>query len=86
MLMELPRTVWSEKKEIWEDEPLFINPFLLVAIEKDVEDAKCCLVIMSGGYEYYIKYSHTQMRKKIESFLKENVLSKIYKEMKDQQN
>jgi hypothetical protein len=86
MLMELPRTVWNDKKENWEDEALFINPFHLVAIEKDPQDAKCCIIIMTSGVQYYIKHTRLTLRKKIESYLKENVLSKIYKEMKDQQN
>lgn len=86
MLMELPSIKWDEKKKDWEDEPLFINPFHLVAIEKDPDDSRCCKICMLNGSDYFIKHSRLVMRKKIDQYLKENVLSKIYSQMKDQQN
>jgi hypothetical protein len=86
MFLELPRTRYDEKKDIWVDEPLFINPFHIIAIERDPGDAKCSIVSCVGNYEYYIRHTRHACRKKVEAFLSENVLSKIYKEMKDQQN
>jgi hypothetical protein len=86
MFLELPRTKWNDKKEAWEDEVLLINPFHVIAIEKDVQDARCSLLVMVGGVDYYIKHSPKGLRKKIDDFIKENVLSKMYKDIKDQSN
>jgi hypothetical protein len=86
MFIELPRTRWEQKKDTWVDEPVFINPFQIVSIEVDPQDAKCSIIYCVGGLEYYIKHTRGVLRKKVEAFLNENVLSKIYKEIKDQQN
>lgn len=87
MFLELPVTKWDTDKREWVNEKIFINPMHIISIELDPEDKRGCKAICVDNVEYWvIHHTRQQLKKKVEEFLKENVLNNIYKQSKDQQN
>ncbi|RYZ63027.1 MAG: hypothetical protein EOO14_00320 [Chitinophagaceae bacterium] len=86
MFIKLPNTKYNSRKKEWIDGWVLLNPFQIISIEKDDEDAKCCVVLCVSDVTYYIKLSPGVMQKRVQDFMEENVLTKIYSQQKDQQN
>jgi hypothetical protein len=89
MFLELPAITFPDYEE--DDEKTFspqrfdvlLNPIHVIAIEPDTKNS--CFVIMTGEVSYKITMSRTKTKNAIEDFVKQNILSKFYKEIKDQQ-
>ena len=62
---------------------LSVNPMHIMAIEPI--DKKSCFVVIETGIYYSILLSRAKVLEMIENWKKDNVLTKIYKDIKDQQ-
>jgi hypothetical protein len=81
MFLELPAIVIDEETDQIREFTVDINPFHVISIESLSKQR--CLVLLPGELYYEITMSRTKLRKLIAEYVKENVLSKIYKELKD---
>jgi hypothetical protein len=89
MFLELPAITFPDYDE---DEKTFspqrfevlINPINILSIEPDSKNT--CYVIMTGDVSYKITMSRAKTKNAIEDFVKQNILSKFYKDLKDKQN
>jgi hypothetical protein len=79
MFMELPALMDDEETISKVD----INPFHITSMEP--MGSGRCILTMINGYEWHIALPRGKLRKLVSDFVKENVLSKIYKQMKDDQ-
>lgn len=59
---------------------VLLNPIHIIAIEPDSKNT--CFVIMTGEVSYKITMSMTKTESAIEEFSRENILTKIYKDIK----
>jgi hypothetical protein len=84
MFLELPAILEDPDSEELKDIDIDINPFHIISIEPF--ERKHCVVTLIGGNEWEIRMTRGKLRKLVSDFMKENILSKIYKDLKDQQN
>ena len=85
MFLKLPAITFQDYDE---DDKIFVpakfnvllNPIHIIAIEPDSKNT--CFVIMTGEVSYKITMSMTKTENAIEEFSRENILTKIYKDIK----
>jgi hypothetical protein len=85
MFLEIPVLICDEEGEKDYEVNVDINPFHVVAIEPYLENKKHCIVTLVNS-EYEVRMTRRALKKVVSDFVKENVLSKIYKGMKDDQS
>jgi hypothetical protein len=85
MFLEIPVLLYYEDSENTYEADVDINPFHVVSIEPYSENKKHCLVILQST-DYEVRMTRTALKKVVADFVKENILSKIYKSMKDDQS
>jgi hypothetical protein len=83
MFLELPALLVDDDDET-KQVTIDINPFHIISIEPF--EKKHCIVTLIGGNEWEIPISRVKVKKMVSDFMKENILSKIYKDIQDQQN
>lgn len=82
MFLEIPVRMVDEETEKEFDDVVDINPFRIVAIER-CDRKGHCVVSMTGDIYYEVRMNRRELKAKIKHFVEDNVLQRIYKEMKD---
>ena len=85
MFLEIPVLITNEEEEKDYEMNVDINPFHVVSIEPYLENKKHCIVILINA-DYEVRMTRKALKKVVSDFVRENVLSKIYKGMKDDQS
>ena len=83
MFLEVPVLLWDEEKDDDVEVTMYINPMHVISIEP-INRANC-YAVMTGEIYYQIPISRKKLKILIEDFIKENILSKLYKDIKDQE-
>lgn len=86
MFLELPITRWNENLRANEDISISINPFQIVSIEPSEDDPDYSILWMTNGGTIEVNLQKKVVNARIKNFIRENVLQKIYKEMRSGQN
>lgn len=89
MFLELPAITFLQEDE---DESTFtpsrfevyINPIHVISIEPDTRNT--CFIVMTMDVSYKITLSRAKLKVLLEDFIKQNILTKIYKDIKEQGN
>lgn len=86
MFLILPILAYDDDTDDWtKEETIDVNPMKIVAIEKSYIKG-CSTIFLDGGIEYTVRLTRAQIRTRVNRWLKDNVLAKIYKDIKDQSN
>jgi hypothetical protein len=83
MFLEIPAILWDEETDDDIETVLDINPIHVIAIEPI--SRKACYVVMTSEIYYYVPLSKKKLNLLISEFVKQNILSKLYKDIKDQE-
>jgi hypothetical protein len=85
MFLEIPAMLLINEEESDErvEELILINPMHVVSIEP--KDRGNCNLLMVGDLFYPVPMSKTKLNKLISEFIKENILTKLYKDIKDKE-
>jgi uncharacterized protein YlzI (FlbEa/FlbD family) len=89
MFLLLPIIKYDDEVEDWTgpNESIDINPMHIATMESPEKKFKgCCVLTMITGTEYLVRLSRPQMRNRVKQWMNDNVLSKFYKDIKDQSN
>jgi hypothetical protein len=84
MFLEIPAMLLvDDESDDRVQEMILINPIHVVAIEP--KDKKNCHLMMVGDLFYPVPMSKNKLSILISEFVKQNILSKLYKDIKDQE-
>jgi len=83
MFLEIPIIIENEDTDEAKELTIDINPFHVLSIEPCPENKRHSLVNLGIDLQYEVCMTRKQLKKVISDFVKENVLSKLYKEIKD---
>jgi hypothetical protein len=85
MFLEIPAMLLIDEENSDErvEEKILINPMHVVSIEP--KDRKNCNLVMVGDLFYPVPMSKSKLAELIKEFVKQNVLTKLYKDIKDEQ-
>jgi hypothetical protein len=88
MFLNIPIIEYNEETDEYDgkEETIDINPMCISVIERSHGSRKCCVITMVNDDAYLVRLTRAQLKDKISEWMKDNLLSKIYKDIKDQTN
>lgn len=88
MFLNLPIIEYDDDAEdfVGSEETIDINPIHISIIERDRKNKNRCFMTMQYDETFLVRLSRKQLKEKITEWMKDNLLSKIYKEIRDQTN
>jgi hypothetical protein len=87
MFLTIPIIEYNEEAEdfVGEEETIDINPMHIAAITRWKNRGQC-MVYLSSDESFLVRMPRSKLKEKLNEWLRDNILSKIYKEIKDQSN
>lgn len=82
MFIEVPVYNFNENLKKDSSTNILLNPFQIISIDPSEDSPKRCIVWLTNSETLEINLSIQQLHNRIKEYLHENVLEKVYKEMR----